>query len=114
VTLPVPSAETVVKIATAAENRGKKCVKTNTEKQSSKSAAPATTRCGITRAPDTMRAGCMKVAARQDSKALDYFTSTIIPCGTLRAAAVLTIKHALLLVGFAVALMALMRQLLAD
>jgi hypothetical protein len=89
-------------------------VKTKTEKQSSKSAEPATTRRGITKAPDTRRAGCMKVAARQDPKALDYFTSTIIPCRALRAAAVLTIKHAWLLVGFTVALMALMRQLLAH
>lgn len=56
----------------------------------------------------------MKVAAGHDRKALDHFTSTIAPCGTLRVAAVLTIKHVLLLVGFAVATMALVRQLLAD
>ena len=69
---------------------------------------------GITKIPDTGSIGCMKVAARQDPKALDYFTSTIIPCRTFRRVAVLTIRHALLLIGFAVALMALIRQLLAD
>lgn len=51
----------------------------------------------------------MKVVARQDPNTLDHFSSTIAPCGSLPAAAVLTIKHALLLVGFAVATMALMR-----
>lgn len=56
----------------------------------------------------------MKVAARQDWKALDHFTCRIAPCGTFRVVAVLTIKHAVLLVGFAVATIALMRQLLAD
>lgn len=56
----------------------------------------------------------MKVPARQDWKPLDHFTCTIAPCRLLRAAAVLTIKHAVLLVGFAVATIALMRQLLAD
>jgi len=63
---------------------------------------------------DTKPAGCMKVAARQHPNALDHFTSTIAPCGSLRVAAVLTIKHAVLLVGFTVATMALMRQLLAG
>jgi len=56
----------------------------------------------------------MKVAASQTPKALDHFTSTIIPCRTLQAARVLTIKHAAVLVGFAVAMMALVRQCLAD
>ena len=57
----------------------------------------------------------MKVAAKQeDPKALDYFTSTIIPAHTLRAVAVLTLKHAVLLVGFTAGVMALMRFVLAD
>jgi hypothetical protein len=57
----------------------------------------------------------MKVAAKQeDPKALDYFTSTIIPVQTLRAVAVLTLKHAVLLIGFTAAVMALMRLVLAD
>ena len=57
----------------------------------------------------------MKVAAKQeDPKALDYFTSTIIPVQTLRAVAVLTLKHAVLLVGFTAGVMALVRLLLAD
>ena len=55
----------------------------------------------------------MKVAANQDRKSLDYFTSTIIPCH-LRAVAVLTLKHAILLVGFTAGMMALVRLLLAD
>ncbi|HLX71278.1 MAG TPA: hypothetical protein VKV04_16755 [Verrucomicrobiae bacterium] len=56
----------------------------------------------------------MKVVARKGPKVLDHFSSTIAPCGSLRLAAVPTIKHALLLIGFAVVTMALMRQLLAD
>lgn len=55
-----------------------------------------------------------KRAARQDPNPIDHFTSTIIPCRTLRSVAVPTIKHVLLLVGFAAALVALIRQLLAD
>jgi hypothetical protein len=57
----------------------------------------------------------MKVAAKEeDRKALDYFTSTIIPCKTLRAVAVLTLKHAVLLVGFTAGIVALVRLVLAD
>ncbi len=56
----------------------------------------------------------MKVAARHNPKAIDYFTSTIIPCRTLRAVAVLTIKHAVLLVGITAVMMSLVRLLLAD
>lgn len=56
----------------------------------------------------------MKVAPGKNWKALDHFTSTIIPCRMLPAVAVLTVKHTLLLIGFMVATMALMRQLLAD
>jgi hypothetical protein len=57
----------------------------------------------------------MKVAAKQeDRKALDYFTSTIIPVHALRAVAVLTVRHAFLLVGFVAAVMALVRLILAD
>ena len=56
----------------------------------------------------------MKVAGTRDPRTLDGFTSKIVPCRKLRAVAVLTIKHALLLVGFAVAIMVLMRLLLAD
>ena len=57
----------------------------------------------------------MKVAAKQeDTKSLDYFTSTIMPCRTLRAVAVLTLKHAVLLVGFTAGMMALVRLVLAD
>jgi hypothetical protein len=57
----------------------------------------------------------MKVAAKQDRKALDYFTSTIIPVHcSLQAVAVLTLKHAVVLIGFAVGMMALVRQILAD
>jgi hypothetical protein len=57
----------------------------------------------------------MKVAAKQEEpKSLDYFTSTIIPVQTLRAVAVLTLKHAVLLVGFTAGVMALVRLLLAD
>jgi hypothetical protein len=58
--------------------------------------------------------GGIKVAAIQDSKALDHFTSTIVPCGMIRGAAVLSIKHVLLLLGFAVGTIALVRELLAD
>jgi hypothetical protein len=59
--------------------------------------------------------GCMKVAAnKEDPKALDYFTSTIIPVRTLRAVAVLTLKHAVLLVGFTAGVVALVRLVLAD
>lgn len=57
----------------------------------------------------------MKVAAKQeDPKALDYFTAQIIPAQTLRAVAVLTMKHAVLLVGFTAGVMALVRLILAD
>ena len=57
----------------------------------------------------------MKVAAKQeDPKALDYFTSTIIPAPALRAVAVLTVRHAFLLVGFTAGVMALVRLVLAD
>jgi hypothetical protein len=57
----------------------------------------------------------MKVAAKEeDRKALDYFTSTIIPCKALRAVAVLTLRHAVLLIGFTVGVMALVRLVLAD
>ena len=56
----------------------------------------------------------MKVAAKQKHKALDYFTSTICPCQSLQAVAVLTIKHAVLLIGFGVGVMALVRLILAD
>jgi hypothetical protein len=59
--------------------------------------------------------GCMKVAAKtEDPKALDYFTCSIIPARTLRAVAVLTLKHAVLLVGFTAGMMALVRLVLAD
>ena len=57
----------------------------------------------------------MKVAVKQEEpKALDYFTTTITPVHTLRAAAVLTLRHAVLLVGFTAAVMALVRLVLAD
>jgi hypothetical protein len=57
----------------------------------------------------------MKVAAKEeDRKSLDYFTSTIIPVKTLRAVAVLTLKHAVLLVGFTAGVVALVRLVLAD
>jgi hypothetical protein len=57
----------------------------------------------------------MKVAAKQEGpKSLDYFTSTIMPCRTLRAVAVLTLKHAVLLLGFTAGMMALVRLVLAD
>jgi hypothetical protein len=57
----------------------------------------------------------MKVAAKQeDPKALDYFSSTIIPVQTLRAVAVLTLKHAVLVVGFTAGVVALVRLILAD
>lgn len=56
----------------------------------------------------------MKVAAKKNHKALDYFSSTIIPCQALQAVVVLTIKHAVLLVGFGMVVMALVRLILAD
>ena len=57
----------------------------------------------------------MKVAAKQEEpKSLDYFSSTIIPVHTLRAVAVCTLKHAVLLVGFTAVVIALVRMLLAD
>jgi hypothetical protein len=56
----------------------------------------------------------MKVAAKEDRKALDYFTSTIIPAHPLQTVAVLTLKHAVLLVGFTAGMMALVRFVLAD
>ena len=59
--------------------------------------------------------GSMKVAAKEeDRKALDYFTSQITPVQTLRACAVLQLRHAFMLVGFAAVAMALVRFLLAD
>ncbi len=58
--------------------------------------------------------GAMKVAAKEKHKAIDYFTSTIIPCKALQAVGVLTVKHAVLLVGFGVGMMALVRLILAD
>jgi hypothetical protein len=66
--------------------------------------------------PTYAKDGCMKVAAKQeeDPKALDYFTTTIIPVRTLRAVAVLTLKHAVLLVGFTAGVIALVRFVLAD
>ncbi|HLX72960.1 MAG TPA: hypothetical protein VKV04_25325 [Verrucomicrobiae bacterium] len=56
----------------------------------------------------------MKVAAKENRKALDYFSSTIVPSQALQAVAVLTIKHAVLLIGFGVGVMALVRLILAD
>jgi len=57
----------------------------------------------------------MKVEAKQeDRKALDYFTSQIIPVHTLRAVAVLQLRHAFMLVGFVAVAMALVRLVLAD
>jgi hypothetical protein len=57
----------------------------------------------------------MKVAAKEENrKTCDYFTSTIIPVQTLRAVAVLTLKHAVLLVGFTAGMVALVRLVLAD
>jgi len=56
----------------------------------------------------------MKVAAKQNGKSIDDFTCTILPCRMFRAVAALTIKHIVLLVGFGVGLMALVRLVLAD
>lgn len=56
----------------------------------------------------------MKVAAKQNGKDLDDFTCTILPCRMFRAVAALTLKHIVLLVGFGVGLMALVRLVLAD
>lgn len=56
----------------------------------------------------------MKVAAKKNQKGLDYFTSTIIPCRALQAVGILTIKHAVLLVGFGMGMIALVRLILAD
>jgi hypothetical protein len=57
----------------------------------------------------------MKVEAKQeDRKALDYFTSQIIPVQALRAVAVLQFRHAFMLVSFVAVVMALMRLVLAD
>jgi hypothetical protein len=57
----------------------------------------------------------MKVAAKQeDRKAIDYFTSQITPVHTLRAVAVLQLRHAFMLVGFVAGIMALVRLVLAD
>jgi hypothetical protein len=64
--------------------------------------------------PSHALGGVMKVAAKQNHKALDDFTSTIIPCQALRAVAILTLKHAVLLVGFGLGVMALVRLILAD
>ena len=57
----------------------------------------------------------MKVAAKQeDRKALDYFTSQLIPVQTLRAVAAVQLRHAFMLVGFVAVAMALVRLVLAD
>lgn len=64
--------------------------------------------------PASCSRSAMKVAAKQNHKALDYFSSTIIPCQALQAVVVLTIKHAVLLVGFGIVMMALVRLILAD
>lgn len=58
----------------------------------------------------------MKVVAakQEDRKALDYFSSTIIPARTLCPCAKLTLKHAALLVGLTAVVMALVRLVLAD
>jgi len=57
----------------------------------------------------------MKVAAKEeDRKALDYFTAQITPVHALRAAAVLKLRHAFLLVAFTAVAMALVRLVLAD
>jgi hypothetical protein len=57
----------------------------------------------------------MKVEAKQeDRKALDYFTSQIMPVHTLRAVSVLQLRHAFMLVGFVAAAMALVRLVLAN
>jgi len=57
----------------------------------------------------------MKVAAKEeDRKAVDYFTSTIIPCQKFRAVAVVTLKHAVLLIALTAGMMALVRLVLAD
>jgi hypothetical protein len=58
--------------------------------------------------------GMKVVAKEEDRKAVDYFTSTIIPCQTFRAVAVVTIKHAVLLIGLTAGVMALVRLVLAD
>lgn len=63
--------------------------------------------------PDASR-DAMKVAAKQNGKSLDDFTCTILPCRMFRAVAALTIKHIVLLVGFGVGMMALVRLILAD
>lgn len=64
--------------------------------------------------PGTCSREAMKVAAKKNHKALDYFSSTIIPCQALQAVVVLTIKHAVLLVGFGIVVMAVVRLILAD
>jgi len=57
----------------------------------------------------------MKVEAKQeDRKALDYFTSQLLPVHTLRAVAAVQLRHAFMLVGFVAGIMALVRLLLAD
>ena len=57
----------------------------------------------------------MKVEAKQeDRKALDYFTSQLIPVHTLRAVAAVQLRHAFMLVGFVGGIMALVRLVLAD
>lgn len=75
-------------------------------------ALPVTFRVG----PSYAEKVVMKVVAakEEDRKALDYFSSTIIPARTLGAVAKLTLKHAMLLVGFTAVVMALVRLLLAD
>lgn len=58
----------------------------------------------------------MKVVAakEEDRKALDYFSSTIIPARALCPGAKCTLKHAALLVGLMAVAMALVRFVLAD
>jgi hypothetical protein len=73
-----------------------------------------TLRMGIAKAPDIRPAGWMKDAARLNPKALDYFTSTIIPRPMLPQVAILTIKHAVLLIGLTMTMMAFVRQCLAN
>jgi len=57
----------------------------------------------------------MKVEAKQeDRKAVDYFTSQLIPAHTLRAVAAVQLRHAFMLVGFVAGIMALVRLVLAN
>lgn len=56
----------------------------------------------------------MKAIVRHHRKALDYFTSTIIPHQALQAVAVFSLKHGVLIFGLTAGAMAVVRQLLAD